>query len=34
MKGDKFPIPSIEEIIEDMVKLRVFSKLYMFAGYW
>lgn len=34
MKGDKFSIPSIAEVIEDMAGSRVFSKLDMFAGYW
>lgn len=34
MKGDKFPIPNIEEILDDMIEATVFIKLHMLALYW
>lgn len=34
MKADKFPLRKIEEIVDDMVGSKIFSKLDIFAGYW
>lgn len=34
MKADKFRLPKIEEVIDDMAGTKAFSKLDMFFGYW
>lgn len=34
MNAEKFPIPAVEELIENMAGGHVFSKLDLFAGHW
>lgn len=34
IKSDKFLIPKIEEMMDDMVRAPVFSMLNMFTSYW
>ena len=34
MKSDVYPIPNMEEIIEDMQGYKIFSTIDLFSGYW
>lgn len=33
MKADKFPLPKIEKVLEELAGSKIFSKVDMFAGY-